>query len=203
MSIIDLVFPKSCLGCGKDGVYICDSCTGKVPLLGWHSGSVFSVWRYKGVIRQAILALKYKYSTEIAKEIAIRTVNLLKKREFKTKDIVLIPVPLFRVKQNLRGFNQSEEIGKLVAKEMNWGFAPNLLIKKKQTKSQVELRGSERRENLKGVFELNSNVDLSTLKGKTILIFDDVYTTGSTLKEASEVIKNKELKKIYGLTIAR
>lgn len=203
MSIIDLVFPKSCLGCGKDGMYICDSCVDKVPLLGWHSVKVFSIWRYKGVIRQAILALKYKYSTEIAKEIAIHTVDLLKKREFKTKDIVLIPVPLFRIKQNLRGFNQSEEIGKLIAKEMDWEFNPNLLVKKKHTKSQVELKGNERRGNLKGVFKLNSGIDLSTLKGKTILIFDDVYTTGSTLKEAIEVIKNKGLKKIYGLSIAR
>ncbi len=203
MNILDLIFPKSCLECGKGGIYICESCLNKVPTVSWHSKDTFSVWRYTGVIRSAILSLKYKYSTEIAKEIAENAIKKLKNSNFKIKNGVLIPIPLFKTKQNLRGFNQSEEVGKLVAKEMCWEFIPNLLLKKKQTKSQTELKGDERRENLKGVFEINPIYDPQKLKDKALIIFDDVYTTGSTLKEAKEVLKGWDMRNICNVTISR
>ena len=203
MGIIDLIFPKSCLGCSRGENYICDSCLEKAPKLGWHENNTFSIWRYTGVIRKAVLNLKYKYSTEIAKELAKISVRELKKEGFETKDTLLVPIPLHWKRQNLRGFNQSEEIGKLIAKGMGWEFAPNLLVKKKPTKSQVELRGKERKINLEGVFEVNSSYKPSALDRKTLVIFDDVYTTGSTLEEACGVLKNCGVDKIYNLTIAR
>ncbi len=167
-------------------------------------GGVFqgtlSIFRYEGVIRKAIIALKYKYSTEIAKELANICAQNLKLTKF-THKCLLVPIPLHRQRENFRGFNQSAEVGKLVASKMGWEFIPDLLIKKKPTASQVELSVEKRRQNLQGVFSLNSKRILSDISN--ILIFDDVFTTGSTLKEAVKVLKHTRVKKVCGLTIAR
>jgi ComF family protein len=180
-------------------MYICDNCLAKVRKGGFFQGTL-SIFRYEGVIRKAIIALKYKYSTEIAKELAdicVRNLQLMKS----THNCLLVPIPLHWHRENFRGFNQSAEVGKLVASKMGWKFIPDLLIKKKPTASQVELSVEKRRQNLEGVFSLNSNYKPRSFSN--ILIFDDVFTTGSTLKEAAKVLKKAGVKKACGLTIAR
>jgi len=199
MNIIDFIFPKRCLECGKEGKYICEGCLAKVGR-GGISKDHISIFRYEGVIRKAIIALKYKFSTEIANELAETCVKHLGSDFHVPASSVLAPVPLHWYRQNLRGFNQSEEVGKLIAKQMGWKFIPNLLIKKKPTKSQVELKGADRRKNLRRAFSLNANYQ--TLDSNCI-VFDDVYTTGSTLKEAIKVLRVAGAQKVWGLTIAR
>lgn len=199
MDILNLIFPKTCLECGKEGKYICGDCLAKVRKYGSYQGT-FSIFRYGGVIRKAIIALKYKYSTEIAKELADICVKNLKSMNL-TKSYLLIPIPLHRHRQNVRGFNQAEEVGKLVAKGMNWKYEPNLLNKKISTKPQVGLKSSARRENLKDVFTVSANVSVS--KNSKVILFDDVFTTGSTLGEATKVLKQAGIKEVLGLTIAR
>ncbi len=199
MDILNLIFPKTCLNCRKEGVYICDYCLAKVKKGGVFQNTL-SIFRYEGVIKKAIIALKYKYSTEIAKELAdicVRNLQLMNLPH----NCLLIPIPLYWRRENFRGFNQSAEVGKLVASKMGWKFIPDLLIKKKPTASQVELSVGERRRNLQGVFSFNSKYKLSSIPN--ILIFDDVFTTGSTLKEATKVLKHAGIKKVWGLTVAR
>lgn len=75
----------------------------------------------------------------------------------------------------------------------------NLLEKKKNTKRQVELKGRERRKNLEGVFAFKDG----DLKGKTIIIVDDVTTTGATLNECAKVLKKAGAKEVWGLVVAR
>jgi len=200
MSILDLIFPKTCLECGKNGNYICENCLAKVRKYGMRRDAL-SIFKYEGVIRKAIIALKYKYSTEIAKELADICIRNLRLMNLVTKNYLLVPIPLHWHRQNIRGFNQAEEVGKLIAKGMNWRYEPNLLVKKISTKPQVGLRSSTRRENLKGVFSLNS--DCPVPKNYSHILFDDVATTGSTLMEATKVLKQVGVKKILGLTIAR
>ena len=170
MGILDLVFPKTCLGCGKEGKYICLDCLSKVRLakpicpycekasidgfahikcakkLGLDG--LTSVWEYEGVIRKAILSLKYKYSTEVGKELTECFIHELVTRTVPVKAGDLIPIPLHWHRENTRGFNQSVEVGKTVASEMKWKFISDLLIKNKSTTSQVELKGDDRRQNL-------------------------------------------------------
>ncbi len=224
MSILDFVFPKTCLGCGKEGKYICSNCIAKVPVLKsvcpycekpsidglthvkcqreYGLDGLTSIWDYEGVIRKAILALKFKYSTEVGKELSVVFLNVLQTTNHALPATVsLAPIPLHWNRENVRGFNQSEEVGKLVAKEMGWGFAPDLLIKKKQTTSQVQLSVEDRKKNLTGVFAVSSNIVVSQYP--SIVLFDDVFTTGSTLKEAAKVLKRARVKKVWGLTIAR
>ncbi len=202
MAILDLIFPKNCLECKAPGKYICDSCLKKVKKNGWNSNWVYSVWKYEKVIRKAILALKYKYSTDIAEELATHLGRVLKRENINLDEACLVPIPLHWYRKNFRGFNQSEDVGKLIAKKMNWKFVSNLLIRKKSTIPQAQLTGSVRRENLRGVFSLNPNYDLSAIRYPLIL-FDDVLTTGSTLLEASKVLKKGGAKRILCLTIAK
>jgi ComF family protein len=162
---------------------------------------LLSVWNYEGVVRKAILALKYKYSTEVAEELAKYLAVYIGDKKFILGDNpVVVPVPLHWYRENFRGFNQSLLLGKAVAEKFGWRFIPDLLTRKKLTSPQVGLKGKERVENVKNVFVLNSHRGLLTAN---YLLFDDVYTTGSTIKEAAKVLKRKGAEKVWGLTVAR
>lgn len=221
MGILDLVFPKTCLGCGSEGRYICRACIGKVPhaqpicpyckhpsidgathincLKKLGIDGLTSIWKYEGVVKKAILALKYKYATEIGKEISEYAITSLSSLVFPSAHN-LVPIPIYWHKQNTRGFNQSIELGGNIAENLRLKFIPNLLVKRKSTISQVELSGEERRQNLRNVFILNPSYQLLATD---YLLFDDVFTTGSTLFEATKVLKRRGVKRVWGLTIAR
>jgi ComF family protein len=227
MSILDLIFPKTCLSCGREGQYVCENCLSKVRVLkpacpycekpsidGFtHSkcrkkygmDGLTSIWDYDGVIKKAILSLKFKYATQVGCELSSVLVNALKTQSSKyyvPNTSSLIPIPIYWHRENSRGFNQSEEIGKLVAHEMGWKFVPDLLIKTRSTTSQIELSVEDRKQNLKGVFSISPQNSSFIIPGSAIL-FDDVFTTGSTLKEAAKVLKRSGISKVWGLTIAR
>jgi ComF family protein len=223
MGILDLVFPKTCLGCGKEGSYICSDCIAKLnyarPICAYcykpsvdgltHArcrkvfglDGLVSIWEYEGIIRKAILSFKYKYATEIGKEfqdyISVRLKNVVLPRVE-----CLVPIPIHRHKENVRGFNQSVLVGQEIAEEMGWNFESGLLIKKKRTVSQTELSGEKRRLNLRGAFAI-SQLNSAFKIPDSIVLFDDVFTTGSTIKEAARVLKKAGVSKVWGLTIAR
>ena len=224
MGGLDLVFPKKCLNCGKEGKYVCENCLSKVknskaicpyckepsiygmthPKCSRVDGldGLTSLFRYTGVVRKAILALKYKYATEIAKELSAYLMKELKgETEMFKKGAILIPIPLHWYRDNFRGFNQSEIIGKEVAKNLNWKFIPGLLIRKRSTAPQTTLKKHLRPPNIAGAFALSPNTKLSGYS--QIIIFDDVFTTGSTIKEATSILKRNGAKSVWGLTIAR
>lgn len=196
--ILDFLFPKYCLECGKVGKYICAECFKKVRL-GYLNNNNYSIFRYEGVIRKAIISLKYKFAYDIADELVEVCTQKLKVNKF--RNMTLIPIPLHKHRENWRGFNQAEVIGEKLAKLMGWKFIPDLLIRNKNTSSQVNLKGFERRKNLAGVFSVcSSYIQYTTYN---ILIFDDVCTTGSTINEAKRVLLEAGFKNIYSLTIAR
>ena len=221
MGILDLIFPKTCLGCGVEGKYLCEKCLGELKLLApacpycekpsidgfahtkchkkYGLDGLTSVWDYEGAIKKAILAFKFKYSTEVGKELASSFIQELMIRGPLIKEPTLVPIPIHWYRENVRGFNQSEEIGKSVALGMGWEFNPELLAKIRPTTSQVELTVEQRKQNLKGVFALNLKFKLP----ESVILFDDVFTTGSTLKEAAKIIKHAGVQKVWGLTIAR
>lgn len=201
MGLSDLIFPKKCLECGQPGNYLCPDCVKKVPPSGWAKGDlkVYSFWQYKGVIRKAVIALKYKFALDIARELADLCVERLLTTNL-WPSAILVPVPLYWYRQNFRGFNQSEEIGKTIAQKMGWKFIPDLLIRKKLTTPQVQLKDAARRTNLKNVFSLNPKYQILDTH---YVVFDDVITTGSTLLESAKVLKKAGVSKIWGLTIAR
>lgn len=227
MSVLDFVFPKKCLNCGREGKYLCENCLDKVPKLKtvcpycekasidgmthakcvrvYGLDGLISVWDWEGVIRKAILALKYRYATEIASELSSCLVAELKDHYSYFvihNSSVLTPIPLHWYRDNFRGFNQSELIGKEIAKSLDWKFAPDLLIRKKFTTPQSTLKRQDRFPNIRGAFALFSRNSLFVIPN-SIVLFDDVFTTGSTLKEAASVLKRAGVKSVWGLTIVR
>jgi len=230
MSILDYIFPKSCLECGKSGNYICHLCFSKIQapksicpqckkpsidgfthtkcLRKLSLNGLICLWNYRGVIRKAILSFKYKYANEIAKEIAGFVINELQSKQLVlNSNVVITPIPMHWYKENYRGFNQSSELGNLISKKMNWGFVPDLLTRKKSTTPQVGLKGKERVENVKGAFSINSkfvkNKLIENKQNISLVVFDDVYTTGSTMKESVKVLKRYGFNNVWGLTLAR
>lgn len=229
MGILDLVFPKNCLECHREGKYLCSDCVAKIPLAKplcpycmkasidgvthikcqkkYGLDGLISIWNYQGIIRKAILSLKYKYSTEVGRELTECFIDILKTLDSKfhiPDSSVLVPVPLYWHRENVRGFNQSIEVGKEISTAMGWKFIPGLLIKKQSTISQVELGGERRRKNLKNVFVVNPTYSTNQpFIYSSVIIFDDVFTTGSTLFEATKVLKHAGVTKVWGLTIAR
>jgi ComF family protein len=223
MGLLDLLFPIACLNCKKEGVYICSSCLNKLPEIeticpvcerasidGFTHirckkklglDGLISLWPYEGVVRKGILALKYKFAREVAYEFTKHVIFKLRAGNNHVPiKANLIPIPLYWYRENWRGFNQSELIGGAIADKMGWGFTPNFLIRRKQGRPQTELSGDKRRKNIKNVFSINS---IYQLQSTSYILFDDVYTTGSTLKEACKVLKRKGAKEVWGLTIAR
>jgi ComF family protein len=217
MGIFDLIFPVKCLECGKPGRYVCDNCLKKVEQVKQtrtpNFDRVFSVWRYDGVIRKAILALKYKFALDIAKELADRFVESYQKFSLPVLDkAVLVPVPIHWRRENWRGFNQSEEVGKLIAQKFGWQFEPNLLTKKKSTISQTELSRANRFLSPHNSFALspdyslvptNFRVGQAPLIAQCLVLFDDVFTTGATLSEAAKVLQIAGYRNVWGMTLTR
>lgn len=226
MSLVDILFPKRCLGCSKSGTYLCENCIassrfarqicaecGRPSIDGiTHSkckralslDGVVSVWVYEGAIRKSIISLKYKFASEIAKELALHIARFLRETfNALPTEAVLTPIPLHRLRKNWRGFNQSEEIAKYTSLLMDWDYQDGVLVRQKSTRAQIELGGKERRENVFGAFCFDSRFKRLVEDRRSFILFDDVITTGATLKEAGKVLKRNGAKTVWGLTIAR
>ena len=228
MGIADLLFPKTCLGCGREGSFVCASCMGKMALLKqvcpecnrpsvdgfthvkckrpWGLDGLVLLWPYGGVVRKAILKLKYNYATAIAEDLAAEIVSVLRsKKTVLPKNILLTPVPVHWMRGNMRGFNQSEEVGRLIVGKMDWKVIPDLVVRKSNTVPQTSLKRKDRLSNVRGAFVLNPKYSLSKLltTNYQLLIFDDVWTTGSTIREVAKVLKRKGIKSVWGMAIAR
>jgi len=165
--------------------------------------ALFCLWPYKKIMRKAIISMKYKFAKEVAKELSsVFCDELIRvKPSYLKEKNTLIPVPISRSRKNWRGFNQTEVIGEIIAKKFSWEYIPDMIIKKSRTKPQTGLKLKERKSNIKGSFILNPKY--KNKKYKQIIIFDDVWTTGSTIKEIGKVLKREKTSRVYGLTLAR
>jgi len=115
----------------------------------------------------------------------------------------LVPIPLNKKRSNWRGFNQTELLGRMIASSFGWKFSSNLLLRKKFTKPQAGLGKKERRKNVKDAFAINPQFAKIKNDNLEVVIFDDVFTTGSTLKEACKVLKRNGFKTVWGLVLAK
>ena len=215
MNLLDLVFPKRCVHCGRVGKYFCDKCRllirpiadneqicpmcGRLALDGIiHPGcrtrycidGLTSFFHYSGPVQKAIKALKYRYVSDLAEEF-ISLVPFLPSTIYDQRSI-LVPVPLHLSRLRYRGFNQAEELGKLLRIPMR----TDILRRTKATQPQAEMKRSERLENMKNVFDAHDIID-------DILLFDDVFTTGATMRSAANVLKRAGAKRVWAVTIAR
>ena len=111
-----------------------------------------------------------------------------------------MPIPLHITRQRQRGFNQSEVLAAIVAKYLELPLV-KALKRIKKTKPQIDLPQELRAQNIKGAFLVEERVH--ALKGKSVILVDDVYTTGATMKEAAKILKRAGAKEVTGLVIAK
>ncbi len=212
---LDFLFPQKCLNCGIRGVIICDKCLLSFPppliLNAPNNRSTFAATSYDDeIVKKIVWLLKYKGIRTLAKPLAELIYNRLflearlplgSLASKHASEITIIPIPLSRKRMKERGYNQAELIARSLSDKMSVRFLPNVLYKKKETVSQVEIKDRAKRlENVKGVFAIKNP---EAIKNKVVILVDDVTTTGATLAEASRVLKQAGAKKVIGVVVAR
>jgi ComF family protein len=220
-AIWDIIFPKKCINCGREGSFLCEDCLSLIPINPFeyclcekmekrnkcnncknkHLDKILSATDFNNkIVKEAIHKLKYGFIEEISIPLAFLVLSHLQAINCQIdKSFVIIPVPMHIKKKKRRGFNQSEEIAKLISKATTIPLSTTL-IKTKETKPQMELNRNERIKNIKNCFAIK---DKKEIENKTILLLDDVYTTGTTMDECAKVLKENGAKEVWGLTIAR
>ncbi|MBI1910518.1 MAG: ComF family protein [Deltaproteobacteria bacterium] len=118
---------------------------------------------------------------------------------FSSRPDVIVPVPLHKKRLRMRGFNQSLLLANEISKNLSISVDFKNLTRIRHTEQQINLTAQEREKNVSGAFEI---VDKAAFKAKKVLLVDDVYTTGATIKECSKVLK-KAGAEIFALTLAR
>ncbi len=155
-------------------------------------------------VRDLIHNYKYRFAKKIKISLAQILIHYLSKSLSNEDEYCIIPLPLHHSRFNWRGFNQTEEIGKIVVEYFHWPIFTNVLLRKKKTSEQAEIKEKEKRqENLKNAFILNNKIDLEKIKNKKIILLDDVYASGATLEEAAKTLKTAGFKKIIGIVVAK
>ena len=220
--IWDIIFPKKCIGCKKEGGYLCEDCLSLIEINPYryclcenlekkekcencknrNLDKILSAASFNNkIVKEAIHKFKYGYIKEMARPLAFLVLTHLHLINVEIdKNFAIVPAPLSHKKKRKRGFNQSEEIGKVIGAATGIPLFSDVLVKTKETKPQMELKRDERIKNIKDCFEIKNK---EKIKGKTILLLDDVYTTGSTMEECAGVLKQSGAKEIWGITVAR
>ncbi|MCD5410742.1 MAG: ComF family protein [Clostridiales bacterium] len=214
---LEMIYPSNikCVCCegeleNKIAFNICEYCQSKIEFKPvWSSlyiereysqnyTEVLTVTEYNKVIRRLIYKFKYNSQTYIAREMASIMANFLEGENLSFD--VIIPVPLFVAKKRKRGFNQAELLAKYLGEHIKVRHDINVLGRIKETETMHMLTKEQRRENVKGVFSVE---DPTQIPLKNILLVDDIYTTGATIKECSEVLLNAGASKVTAVAFAR
>lgn len=201
--ILNILFPKFCFNCQKEGDYLCEDCQGMLEISGFHRnysaqnlGDLYFAVDYKNpLIKKLIQSFKYEpLIKELGKPLSFLIISHFQLMDNKPNfaDFVLIPVPLHKKRLKWRGFNQTEALAKELADFFRIPLISKCLIKVKETFPQIELSDQVRKENIKGVFWAKNK---ELIRNKNILLVDDVYTTGSTMEEYAGVLKRPAPKK--------
>ena len=196
--IINLFFPNVCGICNKICKEpLCAKCKKELNKMKECKKHIYLtknytthmyIFSYKDIIRKSIVNYKFNEQAYKYKSFANFILNNKKICRYLRKYDIIIPVPISKKRNRQRGYNQSELILKEVAKNMkDIRVLTNVLYKVKHTLPQSTLKKEKRLNNLKNAYEVKNS---EIIKNKKILLFDDIYTTGSTVEECSKMLKN-------------
>lgn len=200
---IKINLPPFCHSCGRSLTgkkfikNICASCI-KRPL---HFDRAFSPCSYEGVLKELIHTFKYKNKDYVGATLTKLMINFIKEYNLPPMQFIdsIVPVPLSRTKLREREFNHALILSKNLAQKFNKDILEDRLLRHRNTRTQTELKDRERFLNVKGAFSINGK---DTIRGKNILLVDDVLTTGATCSEAALTLKEAGANIVYVLALA-
>lgn len=228
MAILDLLFPKSCVRCGRVGTYVCARClSGVIPVrladmmcpmcekpaidgiahprcrTRYGLDGLYAFFYYQKTIPFLIKALKYRAISdcvETCSELALSAAAGAELfRIIHSEHIVCMPIPLHPTRLHMRGFNQSELLGRRIMQKLHIPIDADILYRTLYTVPQVEMKDrDERLQNMKHVFGVRPGV-----VPPHVLLFDDVWTTGATMRAAANVLKRHGAKRVWAVAFAR
>jgi competence protein ComFC len=219
MGLLDLLFPRRCVSCGRIGKYLCRKCEPEIefierqicPVCGKHSidgtthykcrnkytlDGLYASAHYKGPVKKAIKKIKFGLVRDIVNPLVVSL--FVSKKNYWPEIDFLTPVPLYHKREAERGFNQSYLIAKALAVRLGIPLR-KLLIRNKFTRPQAELKSADRKGNVLGAFSYTGKLNISD---KSIGIVDDVSTTRFTLMECAKVLKRNGAGKVWGIVLA-
>ncbi|HEX9825963.1 MAG TPA: phosphoribosyltransferase family protein [Flavobacteriaceae bacterium] len=216
-----MFFPKVCLGCNgylvDNESYVCTSCRHQLPLTNFHLDSNDAVknvlfgriklenatsllhFSKKGIVQQLMHNLKYRSHQDVGLFLGKWLGEELKTIKGYQDIDVVIPVPLHKSRLRQRGYNQVAKFGQEIANALEIEFNTKVLLKTKAIKSQVFKSQFLRTSMDSATFSISEN---QTLKGKHILLVDDIVTTGTTIESCANALLNIEGVKISVATMA-
>lgn len=212
-NLIDFLFPNPCVCCLKPAgrnrflcpacekafsfypiKNTCKTCRAPIPAGADSCGQCLALKpaytqlavcvSYSDALRTALHSYKFYGRTDLAASFALMLITQLRRLNL-TDFQAVVPMPLSKDRLKQRGFNQSELIAKLVAKDFDVPCISNALIRKRDTKQQATLHKGQRSKNVRGAFALQ---DADALCGMRILLVDDIFTSGATMREAAKTL---------------
>jgi ComF family protein len=213
--LLNFFFPLQCVTCGRllaadNKERLCGDCWSRIIYLNrpidikLSLERIWSVAVYDGVLRELIHQFKYKEKKYLANPLGKLLVDFVEEYLEEERFDYIVPIPLEKARQKKRGYNQAELLARVLGEEVNKPILTNLVKRRKKTKPQFGLKKEERFENLSGAFEISESVkeDVATIAGKTVLLLDDLATTGATLDECARALKRAGVSEVYALVLA-
>lgn len=208
--ILELIYPCTCGICDKIcKEALCKKCEiqlkkHEINVIKKYNNKHFDesihIFKYEDIIRKKLVEYKFQDKSYLYKTFSKIILKNKKVCGNLKKYDIIIPVPIHRKRKLIRGYNQTELIAKQIAKNIELNLENKVLFKQKNIVSQSELNKSNRKENVRNAFIIKNS---ERVKNKNILIFDDIYTTGSTACECSRILKKAGANQIGILTIAK
>lgn len=178
------------------GQTLCGRCISKLPEFDY----AYSLFRYEDDIIRLVHQLKFSEKITYARSIGEMLLSAFTSDEYFKAEMpdCLLPVPLHSSRLRQRGFNQSIEIARVMAKRLNIPLEYDAVIRQRSTIAQTGLNAKQRQKNIKGAFSVVKKINY-----KHVLIIDDVVTTGSTVNELARILKKNNVERVGVLSIAR
>jgi len=228
--LLDLLFPVSCIGCNTPDTLLCSQCNTTIIPAEWgciicssrndtgkpcqsckkevpHLERAFWGTSYSNeLMRDMIKACKYRGEKSFVPLMCMRIIPSLEKALQERKgnsagEIVFIPIPLHKYREQERGFNQAEVIARELAGHFLFPLTTNVLKRVRATPPQALIHEKNaRKKNMENAFEIRN---WEQVTGKTVILVDDVVTTGSTVEEAARLLKLKGARRVWAAAVAR
>ena len=208
---IKYIFPPKCIVCNVlldfcTNSGICEVCMkeiGHINKIIYIEGSYFEkvicACEYSGKIKEVIKKYKFNNKPFYYKALAeLLYKSIIDKMDYENFDIIM-SVPLHKEREKIRGYNQSKLISKELSKKLSICEASQILKKTKNIFPQSLLKKDERHKNIKDTFEVNNK---KVVQGKSVILVDDILTTGATLNEISKCLKECGIVRIVAIVVA-